>query len=62
MKDLLQKLGFEYMTGPLWKHKYMKIIIAVEDDDTPEVLTRKIYDIGYGECQEIIKSAIGIEP
>jgi len=60
MKKILKELGFEYMTGPLWRHDKIGII-SVSDNDKPIDLVQKIYDRGYGECQVVIKSSLGIK-
>lgn len=61
MKELLEQLGFTYFTGNLYRHELLGII-QMEENDTPNDLVKKIYNRGYGECQEIIKSALGIKP
>ena len=61
MKDVLKKLGFNHMTGVLWKHEIIGII-QVDDNDTPSSIAEKIYQRGYGECQTVIKSSLGIKP
>lgn len=60
MEELLKQLGFEYMTGPLWKHEKIGII-SISENDKPIDLVQKIYDRGYGECQAMIKSSLGIK-
>ena len=60
MKELLQQLGFEYITGELWKHELIGII-SINEDNTPNDLVEKIYKRGYGECQVVIKSVLGIK-
>ena len=59
MEKLLKELGFEYMTGPMWKHEKIGII-TITNEDKPSDLVQKIYDRGYGECQVVIKSTLGI--
>lgn len=61
MKELLKKLGFTHMTGPLWKHEKIGII-DISDDDKPDDLVQKIYERGYSECQLIIRNDLGIKP
>lgn len=60
MKELLEQLGFTNMTHNLWKHKEIGVI-QILDTDTPEDIVKAIYQRGYGECQVLIKSAIGIK-
>jgi len=59
MEKLLKQLGFENMTGPLWKHEKIGII-TITNEDKPSDLVKKIYERGYGECQVVIKSTLGI--
>jgi len=60
MKNLLKQLGFEHMTGSLWKHEKIGIIV-LSDEDKPTDLAQKIYGRGYSECQAVIKSTLGIK-
>lgn len=60
MNELLKQLGFECMTGPLWKHEKIGII-SISEEDKPIDLVQKIYERGYGECQVVIKSSLGIK-
>jgi hypothetical protein len=59
MEKLLKQLGFENMTGVLWKHEKIGII-TLSDEDKPVDLVEKIYNRGYSECQVVIKSTLGI--
>ena len=61
MKEILEKLGFEHITGPLWKHEdigMMHFNVGLED---ATMIVKRIYDVGYGKCQEIIKADLGIK-
>ena len=60
MEELLKTLGFKQISGPLWKHEKIGII-SVYDKDNPSDLVQKIYNRGYGECQVVIKSTLGIK-
>jgi len=60
MDELLKQLGFEYMTGSIWKHEKIGII-SISENDKPIDLVQKIYDRGYEECQIIIRSSLGIK-
>lgn len=59
MEKLLIELGFEHMTGPLWNHRVTGMI-PISEEDKPADLVRKIYDRGHGECQLMIRSALGL--
>ena len=61
MKEILQKLGFEHMTGPLWKHENVGII-SINDYNDPTEIVKSIYDRGFSECQSIIRADLGIKP
>jgi len=60
MEDLLKQLKFTHFTGTLWKHEGIGMI-SIEDGDNEYSLVRKIYQRGYGECQVVIKSTLGIK-
>lgn len=62
MKALLLQLGFTHITGPLFTHEKIGVITVDIEKDTPDDLVGKIYHRGYGECQEVIKSSLGINP
>ena len=61
MKDILEKLGFEHMTATLWTHPDIGIISITDKDDIDD-LVKIIYNRGYGECQLIIRTDLGINP
>lgn len=58
MKELLEQLGFEHITGPMWKHKDIGMIHFLAEDKPTDIVQR-IYDTGYSECQLMIRSALG---
>lgn len=60
MKEILKKLGFKHMTGPLWEHEQIGVI-SISEDDEPNDLALKIQSIGYGKCQKMIRSNLGIK-
>lgn len=60
MEKLLKQLGFKHFTGTLWKHE-MVGIIQISPEDKPADVVQRIYDRGYGECQVIIRSTLGIK-
>lgn len=60
IEKLAEEIGFEYMTGTLWKHERIGII-SISKNDKPIDLVQKIYDRGFGECQVVIKSSLGIK-
>lgn len=60
MEKLLKELGFEHITGTLWKHEKIGIV-SIFENDKPIDLVQKIYDRGYGECQVIIRASLGIK-
>ena len=60
MKDILKKLGFKHLTGPLWKHDEIGFI-TIQEGDKPIELVKKIYQRGYAECQLMIRSSLVIK-
>ena len=60
MKELLKKMGFKYLTGPLWNHEKIGII-SVKDDTTPEELAQKIYNRGHSACKLEIRNLLEIK-
>lgn len=61
MEELLERLGFKNMTGPLWKHEKIGIIHITDKHDVND-LVKIIYDRGYSECQLMIRISLGINP
>ena len=59
MEKFLKEIGFTNMTGSLWKHEIFGIMQIHEGTSKQEIVTQ-IYKRGWGECQVIIKSALGI--
>ena len=60
MKELLDQLGFDYVTGPIWRHDYIGMTISITDEDTAESLAEKIFNVGWSQCQDAIKATLGI--
>jgi len=61
MENTLKKLGFKHMTATLWTHPDIGIISITEKDSIKD-LVKIIYNRGYGECQLIIRTDLGIKP
>lgn len=61
MEKLLKQLGFYPFTGNLYKHDILGIM-QIDPKDSPNDLVQKIYNRGFGECQELIKANLGIKP
>ena len=60
MEDILKELGFNHLTGPIWKHDKIGMFHFFEEDKPKDIVGR-IYDRGHSECQEMIKASLGIE-
>lgn len=60
MKDLLFKLGFVHITGNVWTHEETGVI-QFRPDSSQNDIVKKIKERGYGECQNFIRGALGIE-
>jgi hypothetical protein len=59
MIELLELLGFEKVTDPLWKHELVGYM-TFDETTTVTDIVKGIYDRGFGECQALIRANIGI--
>lgn len=61
MEQFLKEIGFTHMTGSLWKHAKFGIMqFQIGESTTKESIVFQIYQRGYDECQQFIKSALGV--
>jgi len=60
MKEILEKLGFKYLTGNLWQHKKTNIIIS-DHDLTIDNLVETLVNLGANEQNALIRATLGIK-
>ena len=60
MKEILEQLGFEHLTGPMWKHKDIGMMHFKLELEDASMIIKRVYDRGWGECQAIIRADLGI--
>lgn len=60
MEELLKKMGFKNITGPLWDHPEIGII-TISETDSPATLAWAIYQRGYSKRAENIRDVLGIK-
>ena len=59
-EDILKELGFNHITGTLYKNTETNHIVSVDDEDTPHDLFIKIMNLGKIDKILQIKHALGI--
>lgn len=61
LENFLKEIGFENMTGSLWKHPTYGIMqFHLGEEDTKQSIVYQIYQRGWNECQANIRDSLGI--
>jgi|DEB0MinimDraft_10_1074344.scaffolds.fasta_scaffold80525_2 hypothetical protein len=62
MIKILDLLGFERVSGPLWKHKKSCVMVQVKSIDDLKNLPERLVKIGEEEFKIHLKTLLGIAP
>lgn len=60
-QEILEMLGFTYVTGNLWRKEGIGIVVFPNPMTTSDIV-QVVYKRGYTACQAEIRAALGIKP
>ncbi len=59
--EVLEKLGYKQVSGPLYRHKKTSTHILVYKDTLPDEIPEKILEAGKSELAGIIRGLLGFD-